>query len=739
MSSVCCRAHRSLKPHRLLASLVPASSAVSRAPPSREAVLSRELCPPEASPRARAAAHRAVGSGARESGDPAEPWQRWPSREPGAARDAARAETHAAGGTSGLGGASEGAGWRGMAAGGAGRGGEVGAGAWTQVMRGGQAVSSTVHAGSGCGRGLPSRRLLCSAPSLAAAAALDGGGSMDIFNRRLKAMQRDRAAADMASTHDEVPRGDPLVEQVASVLLDRLADCRRTFSSVLLLGGAALPSVLTTLLRTHPAVQRVVVMHVSPTALALARAHLPAHAVCCNDALPATDDRWSPLHTARPAAASTVPAAASTVPAASAAARVEVAFVLADEEHLPFHASSFDAVIACLGLHWVNDLPAAMTHIRCAGPPCPLLCRFLFPRILCRPKHPFHHSIRMGSSSPPCWAATPSGTAMATPSGTAMATPSGTAMATPSGTAMATPSGTAMATPSGTAMATPSGTAMATPSGTAMATPSGTAMATPSGTAMATPSGTAMATPSGTAMATPSGTAMATPSGTAMATPSGTAMATPSGTAMATPSGTAMGSVRCTAMGCSRFSLLLASSHLSPYFFHHCSLVAITAPPSLHSCPLLLPPPSLQVRDAGNLLIRPGFALPTVDVDEFPIAYPSAVQVVQHLRSLGETDCTLHHAQPLPRDTALAAAAIYAYMFPARPPPSDAHSPPDLASGAEARGAEEQGRDEDGVVATFQVIFMAGWAPHESQQRARPRGSAAASLHALQHSLPTKP
>ncbi|CAI7918109.1 unnamed protein product [Closterium sp. NIES-53] len=602
MSSVCCRAHRSLKPHRLLASLVPASSAVSRAPPSREAVLSRELCPPEASPRARAAAHRAVGSGARESGDPAEPWQRWPSREPGAARDAARAETHAAGGTSGLGGASEGAGWRGMAAGGAGRGGEVGAGAWTQVMRGGQAVSSTVHAGSGCGRGLPSRRLLCSAPSLAAAAALDGGGSMDIFNRRLKAMQRDRAAADMASTHDEVPRGDPLVEQVASVLLDRLADCRRTFSSVLLLGGAALPSVLTTLLRTHPAVQRVVVMHVSPTALALARAHLPAHAVCCNDALPATDDRWSPLHTARPAAASTVPAAASTVPAASAAARVEVAFVLADEEHLPFHASSFDAVIACLGLHWVNDLPAAMTHIRRALKPDGLFLAAMLGgdtlrelRIACT----LAHMERQGG------------------------------------------------------------------------------------------------------------------------------------------------------------------------------VAARVAPMA-------------QVRDAGNLLIRPGFALPTVDVDEFPIAYPSAVQVVQHLRSLGETDCTLHHAQPLPRDTALAAAAIYAYMFPARPPPSDAHSPPDLASGAEARGAEEQGRDEDGVVATFQnsqhahrplppalsphptlssqpnclpvkvilqcstiqpppppnsvqVIFMAGWAPHESQQRARPRGSAAASLHALQHSLPTKP
>ncbi|CAI6007335.1 unnamed protein product [Closterium sp. NIES-65] len=862
-------AHRSVNPRRLIASLVPASSAVDRAPPSCEALIPRKLCPPEASPRALAAAQRGVGSGARESGDPAEPCQRWPSREPGSARDAARAETHAASETSGGGDATKGAGWRGMAADGAaermGRGGEVGGGAWARVARSGQAaVSSMVHAGGGWGGARPPRRFLCSAPSLAAAAAVAGSsggssGSMEIFNRRLKAMQvmmsawgewgatshpslpcrpaarvvthecaaaltptarllrslpppvccahshrpsaaplpviahlvlqRDRAAADMTSPDNEVPRGDPLVEQVASVLLDRLAvrispfppyhslshvldvlccmchaacitlplmchdartaahdrpamasmphscscsigisaaraavptphallpplpcplllpslathqprahlphsppralcsasalpprsllllttttaaahpplsqapmsrpssppirdpsppqDCRRTFSCVLLLGGAALPSVLTTLLRTHrtctdhgslalsqhpispwhilvrpfthplsaspsplrtAAVQRVVVVDVSPTALALARAHLPAHAVCCNHAPTATDHTWTPHHTEHPAAASTVRAAASASEAA-AAARVQVAFVLADEEHLPFHSrsppatpppsikslycsssrhpkqlchplfsflssvvrlkpppllvpcSSFDAVISCVGLHWVNDLPAAMAHIRRALKPDGLFLAAMLGgdtlrelRIACT----LAHMERQGG------------------------------------------------------------------------------------------------------------------------------------------------------------------------------VAARVAPMA-------------QVRDAGNLLTKAGFALPTVDVDEFPVAYPSAVQVVQHLRLLGETDCTLHHSQPLPRDTALAAAAIYAHMFPACPPSAHAHSPPDLAPGVEARGDEQQGRDEDGVVATFQVIFMAGWAPHESQQRARPRGSAAVSLHALHHSLPAYP
>ncbi|CAI5962631.1 unnamed protein product [Closterium sp. NIES-64] len=808
-------AHRSVNPRRLIASLVPASSAVDRAPPSCEALIPRKLCPPEASPRALAAAQRGVGSGARESGDPAEPCQRWPSREPGSARDAARAETHAASETSGGGDATKGAGWRGMAADGAaermGRGGEVGGGAWARVARGGQAaVSSMVHAGGGWGGARPPRRFLCSAPSLAAAAAVAGSsggssGSMEIFNRRLKAMQlhvwsptnvllrslpppvccahshrpsaaplpviahlvlqRDRAAADMTSPDNEVPRGDPLVEQVASVLLDRLAvrispfppyhslshprahlphsppralcsasalpprsllllttttaaahpplsqapmsrpssppirdpsppqDCRRTFSCVLLLGGAALPSVLTTLLRTHrtctdhgslvlsqhpispwhilvrpfthplsaspsplrtAAVQRVVVVDVSPTALALARAHLPAHAVCCNHAPTATDHTWTPHHTEHPAAASTVRAAASPSEAA-AAARVQVAFVLADEEHLPFHSrsppatpppsikslycsssrhpkqlcyplfsflssvvrlkpppllvpcSSFDAVISCVGLHWVNDLPAAMAHIRCAGPPSPLLCRSLSPRILCPPeapllpKHPFYRS-------------------------------------------------------------------------------------------------------------------------------------TPSTEAPLLPKHPFYRSMRALKPDGLFLAAMLGGDTLRELRIA-CTLAHMERQGGVAARVA----PMAQVRDAGNLLTKAGFALPTVDVDEFPVAYPSAVQVVQHLRLLGETDCTLHHSQPLPRDTALAAAAIYAHMFPACPPSAHAHSPPDLAPGVEARGDEQQGRDEDGVVATFQVIFMAGWAPHESQQRARPRGSAAVSLHALHHSLPAYP
>ncbi|XP_059077468.1 putative methyltransferase At1g22800, mitochondrial isoform X1 [Cryptomeria japonica] len=115
--------------------------------------------------------------------------------------------------------------------------------------------------------------------------------------------------------------------------------------------------------------------------------------------------------------------------------------------------------------------------------------------------------------------------------------------------------------------------------------------------------------------------------------------------------------------------------------------------------------PLAQVRDAGNLLTRAGFALPTVDVDEFTIRYASALELIEHLRSIGETNALLQRNHILKRDTALATAAIYQSMF----------------------GAE------DGTIpATFQVIYMTGWAPHPSQQKAKKRGSANVSFEDIQ-------
>ncbi|KAK8317898.1 hypothetical protein V6Z12_A13G139200 [Gossypium hirsutum] len=73
--------------------------------------------------------------------------------------------------------------------------------------------------------------------------------------------------------------------------------------------------------------------------------------------------------------------------------------------------------------------------------------------------------------------------------------------------------------------------------------------------------------------------------------------------------------------------------------------------------------PLAQVRDAGNLLTRAGFALPGVDVDEYVVRYNSALDLIEHLRAMGETNALLQRTNILKRETALATAAIYDSMF----------------------------------------------------------------------------
>ncbi|KAF3488207.1 hypothetical protein F2Q69_00054532 [Brassica cretica] len=113
-----------------------------------------------------------------------------------------------------------------------------------------------------------------------------------------------------------------------------------------------------------------------------------------------------------------------------------------------------------------------------------------------------------------------------------------------------------------------------------------------------------------------------------------------------------------------------------------------------------------QVRDAGNLLTRAGFSLPGVDVDDYVVKYKSALDLIDHLRAMGETNALLHRTRHiLNRETALATAAIYDSMF----------------------------ATEDGTIpATFQVIYMTGWREHSSHPQAKRRGSATVSFTDIQ-------
>lgn len=119
--------------------------------------------------------------------------------------------------------------------------------------------------------------------------------------------------------------------------------------------------------------------------------------------------------------------------------------------------------------------------------------------------------------------------------------------------------------------------------------------------------------------------------------------------------------------------------------------------------------PFTDVRDAGNLLTRAGFALPVVDADVITVTYADMFKLMADLRAMGETNAVIERRKaPTRRDTFLRAAEIYRTLF-----------------------ADERGR----LKATFQIITMTAWVPHASQQKPLRPGSA---THRLADALKTE-
>lgn len=107
--------------------------------------------------------------------------------------------------------------------------------------------------------------------------------------------------------------------------------------------------------------------------------------------------------------------------------------------------------------------------------------------------------------------------------------------------------------------------------------------------------------------------------------------------------------------------------------------------------------PFADVRDAGQLLQRAGFALPVVDSDVLTVTYADAFALMRDLRGMGETNAVLARRKaPAARALLFEAARLYAERF-AEP--------------------------DDRIPATFQVLYLAAWAPHDSQQQPLRPGS----------------
>jgi SAM-dependent methyltransferase len=108
--------------------------------------------------------------------------------------------------------------------------------------------------------------------------------------------------------------------------------------------------------------------------------------------------------------------------------------------------------------------------------------------------------------------------------------------------------------------------------------------------------------------------------------------------------------------------------------------------------------PFADVRDLGALLQRAGFALPVTDVDRMTVRYASPLALMHDLRSMGASNPLIERSRRLLRRATLARMMqVYAERF----------------------------SDTDGRVrATFEIVWLSGWAPHESQQKPLAPGSA---------------
>ena len=112
--------------------------------------------------------------------------------------------------------------------------------------------------------------------------------------------------------------------------------------------------------------------------------------------------------------------------------------------------------------------------------------------------------------------------------------------------------------------------------------------------------------------------------------------------------------------------------------------------------------PFADIRDLGGLLQRAGFALPVIDSDRLTVRYDTPLALMRDLRAMGATNILNERRRtPLKRATLRRMMEIYADRF-----------------------ADADGR----LRATFEIVWLTGWSPHDSQQKPLKPGSAARRL-----------
>lgn len=112
--------------------------------------------------------------------------------------------------------------------------------------------------------------------------------------------------------------------------------------------------------------------------------------------------------------------------------------------------------------------------------------------------------------------------------------------------------------------------------------------------------------------------------------------------------------------------------------------------------------PMAEIRDLGGLLQRAGFAMPVADSERLTVTYATPLHLMRELRAMGETNIlTARRRQPMRRKTLMRACEIYSQHF---------------------------GAPDGRVRATFEIVFLTGWAPGPDQPKALRPGSATVRL-----------
>lgn len=112
--------------------------------------------------------------------------------------------------------------------------------------------------------------------------------------------------------------------------------------------------------------------------------------------------------------------------------------------------------------------------------------------------------------------------------------------------------------------------------------------------------------------------------------------------------------------------------------------------------------PMAELREFGSLLMRAGLALPVADSETVPVTYANFLDLCKDLRGMGEGNAISARQKTFtPRNLLDAAAQVYSQHF-----------------------ASSDGR----LKATFELIYLTGWAPHQDQQKPLLPGSAKARL-----------